>query len=267
MPELLEVEYYRRAAERVVGRRIVGIDAPDAWYLRGGIDADTLRAVLVGQPITAARRRGKLLLLDAGRAATLGLRFGMTGRLVVDGTAAIERLEYSSARRDPVWERFALRFAARREDRVGDGRLVVVDPRRLGSVRLDPDEAGLGPDAVGLGLAALRNALGGSRTPLKARLMDQARIAGLGNLLTDEILWRARLAPGREAGLLSAAELRRLQRTIATTLAELDERGGSHTGDLHVARVRGASCPRCGGGLARTQVGGRTTYWCPHEQR
>jgi formamidopyrimidine-DNA glycosylase len=142
----------------------------------------------------------------------------------------------------------------------------MIDPRRLGSVRLDPDEDALGPDAVGLGLAGLRAVLGQSRTALKARLMDQRHLAGLGNLLTDEILWRSRLAPGRAAGELTPAELRRLQRTIAVTLVELDERGGSHRGDLHVARVRGATCPRCHRSLARTQVGGRTTYWCPHEQ-
>src|SRR5690606_7502787 len=119
--------------------------------------------------------------------------FGMTGRLLVDGGAAIDRLEYSSDRNDPGWDRFVLTF---REG--GDLRLR--DPRRLGGIELDPDESRLGPDALGLTPAQLRRALDGSAQPLKARLLDQARIAGIGNLLADEILWRAGLDPARPAG-------------------------------------------------------------------
>ena len=131
--------------------------------------------------------------LDDQASAVLGLRFGMTGRLVVDDHAVIEKLEYSSAREVPEWRRFELGFA-------DGGTLVIVDPRRLGSVELDPDDTRLGPDAFGLSAGQLAGALEASRTALKARLLDQRRVAGLGNLLVDEILWRIGWTrPGRRA--------------------------------------------------------------------
>jgi formamidopyrimidine-DNA glycosylase len=258
VPELLEVEYYRRHAERTVGRRITAVHSPDVRY-RPGWSAEALAELLVGAEVSAARRHGKLLLLDLDGAPTLGLRFGMTGRLVVDGVAAIDKLEYASPRDEPKWERFAL-------DLAGGGRLAVVDPRRLGSVSVDPPSAGLGPEATTIGPSGLQKVLARSQAPLKARMMDQARLAGLGNLLTDEILWRAGLDPQRPAGGLSAAEVRRLHRVMRRTLEDLDGRGGSHTGDLYAARGRGRPCPRCGAPLGRATVGGRTTYWCRAEQ-
>jgi formamidopyrimidine-DNA glycosylase len=124
----------------------------------------------------------------------------------------------------------------------------------------------LGVDATTITLAQLGAALGASAAPLKARLMDQARIAGLGNLLTDETLWRAGLDPARPAGSLSPAERRRLHRHLRRTLDELTARGGSHTGELQVARARGASCPKDGAPLLRRTIGGRTTYSCPRHQ-
>ncbi len=260
MPEILEIEQYRQASEAAVGHRIVAVDAPDPWFLKGGLDASTLRDAVQGRTVTAARRRGKLLLLDLDDGAVLGLRFGMTGRLVVGGAAAVDKLE--SGRREvvPEWERVRLVLDA--------GPTVAVDdPRRLGGVVLDPDEDALGPDALALTRDELRAVLRDARTPLKARLMDQSRLAGLGNLLTDEALWRAGLDPRREAGSLDARAVGRLHRAIVETLADLGERGGSHTGDLMTARVRGGSCPRDGAPLVRSTVGGRTTYHCPRHQR
>jgi len=140
------------------------------------------------------------------------------------------------------------------------------DPRRLGGVILDPDEELLGPDALTLTLRQLRAALGESTAPLKARLMDQHRIAGLGNLLTDEILWRAGLDPQRPARSLGEDEVRRLHRHIRAGLDRLWERGGSHTGDLQVERRRGGVCPKDGTALSRRTIGGRTTYSCPLHQ-
>ena len=259
VPELVEVEAYRRLAQRAVGRVIAAVEAPDSWYLKGGLTAEELGAALPGEKVTAARRRGKLLLLDTTGPA-LGLRFGMTGRLVLDGEAGVEELIYSSRRREPAWDRFALVFS-------DSTRLAVSDPRRLGGVLLDPVEAHLGPDAATISPAELRVALSGSRRALKARLLDQARVAGIGNLLVDEMLWRAGLDPRRPAGELDANELRRLHRHLRATVAELSERGGSHTGDLMPARLRGSLCPRDGAALARDTVGGRTTWWCPAHQR
>lgn len=280
MPELIEIELYRRLAQRCVGRRIRHVSAPDPWYLEGGLDAVELEAALVGATVAAARRIGKLLLLDLADARaeegtddevgdgaelapdrpTLGLRFGMTGRLLVDGDAAIERLEYGSARAVPAWDRFGLRFD-------GGGDLVVRDPRRLGGVALEVDERRLGPDAATVDAERLSGVLDGSAAPLKVRLMDQRRLAGLGNLLTDEILWRAGLSPVRAAGSLTAPERMHLAAVVRATVAELTERGGSHTGDLQPARHRDGLCPRDGSVLRREAVGGRTTYWCPSHQR
>lgn len=253
------METYRRAADEVVGRVVERVHAPDDWFAKGETTPELLCRVLPGNRISGARRIGKLLLVDTD-GPVLGLRFGMTGRIVVDGGAPIEELIYSGTGDDPVWDRFGMEFAE-------GGSLVIRDPRRLGGVELDPDETRLGPDAASLTKAGLGAALAGSKAPLKARLLDQSRIAGLGNLLVDETLWRAGLAPGRGAGSLDGAELGRLSRTVRRTLAVLGERGGSHTGDLQPARVRGGFCPRDGVELRREQVGGRTTYWCPAHQR
>jgi formamidopyrimidine-DNA glycosylase len=259
MPEGLEIEIYRRTAEHVVGRTIERVHAPDAWFVKGGASPRQLRAAFTGRTIQAARRRGKLLMLDTD-GPVLGLRFGMTGRLVVDGVAPIAELEYGSDRDLPVWDRFALDFA-------GGGRLRVNDARRLGAVELDPDEDALGPDALSVTPAELAGVLAGSRAPLKARLMDQAHLAGIGNLLADETLWRAGLDPARPAGSLTAVERRRLHTTMRRVLTELAARGGSHTGDLQDQRRPDGVCPRDGTALQRRTIGGRTTYSCPRHQR
>jgi len=258
---MLEVEVYRRAAAAALGRPIVAVDAPDAWFLKGETTASQVVAALVGRSFVADRRRGKLLLLDTSDdGPTLGLRFGMTGVLELDGLDAIDQLQYSSHRKDPAWERFVVHFE-------GDSALRLRDPRRLGGVELDPDEDRLGPDAASVGAAELGRILATSDAPLKARLMDQARLAGLGNLLTDEILWRAGLDPARPSRSLGPAEVRRLHRHLGRTLEELGERGGSHMGDLQEARRRGGTCPRDGAPLDRRTIGGRTTYSCPAHQR
>jgi len=260
MPEMLEVEYYRRLAAGALDREIVAVDAPDAWYLRRGLTADVVTDVLVGARFVRDARIGKLLVLDTDRDATLGLRFGMTGMLEVDDLQALDKLQYSSATRDDRWVRFRVTFA-------DGGTMRMHDPRRLGGVELDPPVARLGIDAFALTRGQLRDVLAGSEAPLKARLMDQARVAGLGNLLTDEILWRAALDPARPAGSLDDREVRRLHTHVRSTLAQLLDRGGSHLGDLMDARAPGADCPRCGAHLLRRTIGGRTTYSCSKHQR
>jgi formamidopyrimidine-DNA glycosylase len=265
VPELPEIEAYRRLAERAVGREVVGVRAPDPWYLKRGADEAGLSAALVGRRVSDARRHGKLLLLDTvAPGPTLGLRFGMTGRLLVDGIPGVDVLLYSSSADLAAWDRFTLEFAARRGR---SGVLVVRDPRRLGGVELDPDESRLGPDALTLRVGELRPALGASAAPLKARIMDQAKVAGMGNLVADEVLWRAGLDPVRPAGSLTDAEVRRLARVVRSTLDDLITRGGSHTGDLMPARRPGGRCPRDGAELVRRTVAGRTTWSCPRHQR
>lgn len=261
MPELPEVEQYRRLAERsALGRTIAAVVAEDAWFRKRGTTVAALRTALEGSTFTAARRTGKLLLLDASSGAVLGLRFGMTGTLLVDGEAGIDELVYGSHRASPSWDRFTVVF--------GDGgKLCVNDPRRLGGVELDPDVAALGPDAHGITPTQLRQALVGSRVALKARLMDQSHVAGVGNLVADEALWRAGLDPVRPAGSLAASEVAALRSALRSTLRDLLRRGGSHTGDLWEHRVPGGLCPIDGAELVRRTVGGRTTWSCPRHQR
>ena len=246
-------------AERVVGRHVARVEAPDDWYLKGGLTAEVAAAALHGRRLEGARRIGKLLLLDTD-GPTVGLRFGMTGRLVIDGVPGVDELRYASIRDVPAWDRFVVGFAE-------GGELRMRDPRRLGGVSLDPDEAALGVDAASVGPAQLRDVVAGSRAPLKARLMDQARLAGVGNLIADEVLYRASLDPARPAGSLDPAEVRRLHRHLRATIDELLERGGSHLGDLIPARGPGGTCPRDGTPLLRRTVGGRTTWSCPVHQR
>lgn len=259
MPELIEVEQYRRVAEEAVGRRVDGVDVLDPPYVRGGVDGPGLADAVEGSTIVAADRLGKVLLLETDRDHTLGLRFGMTGRLLVDGVSPIERLEYSPIGHRDEWVRVRFRLG-------GGGDLTIVDPRRLGSVVLDPDLSGLGPDAASVSLSVFRGVLGTSQVAVKARLLDRSKLAGVGNLIADETLWQSQIDPARPAGSLDDDEVRRLHRGLRSTIRRLTRRGGSHTGDLQASRGRGMPCPRCGAMLARRTIGGRTTYSCPREQ-
>ncbi len=268
MPEILEVESARALIEaRALHREIASVHAPDAWFLKRGLTPRAVRAALTGNELVDARRRGKLMLIDTRRAGSvpqrrgcvLGLHLGMSGRVLIDGEAAGDPLLYASNRPDVAWHRFGLHFA-------DGGSLFLRDPRRLGAVELDPDEDRLGPDAFDLTLAELRAITARSRAPVKAVLMDQSRIAGLGNLLCDEVLWRAGIDPARAADTLDADDTRRLHRAVRDTLRILGRRGGSHTGDLTSQREPGAHCPKDGAPLVRRTVGGRTTYSCPAHQ-
>jgi formamidopyrimidine-DNA glycosylase len=258
MPEILEAEAARvHLAALACDRTISKVDTPDTWFLRRGTTPRAVRAPLVGRSFVAARRIGKQLILEtSNRGPSLGLHLGMSGRVIIDGTEAGNNLIYASNRDDSRWYRFTVHF----ED---GGWCALRDPRRLGGVELEPDTERFGVDAFDLSASSLERALQ-SRAALKPLLMDQSRIAGLGNMLVDEILWRAGFAPERPAATLDDAECRALLRAIRTTLRVLGARGGSHTGDL--SRTNETNCPRDGERLQRSTVGGRTTFWCPSHQ-
>jgi formamidopyrimidine-DNA glycosylase len=258
MPEMLEVESARALIEaRGLHRRIARVYAPDAWFLKRGLTARAVAVALRGHELTAARRRGKLILVDTDGGPVLGLHLGMSGRVLIDDEEAGDPLIYSSNRRVPEWHRFGVHF-------VDGGELMLRDPRRLGAAELDPDEDRLGPDALTLTRAQLDVALGRRTAPVKAVLMDQARIAGLGNLLVDEVLWRAGIDPTRAPVDIDDDERRQLHKSIRDTLRVLGRRGGSHMGDM--PRERDVPCPRDGALLQRRTVGGRTTFSCPVHQ-
>jgi formamidopyrimidine-DNA glycosylase len=265
VPEILEVELYRGLAEKALGRTIEKVWMVDSRYGRGGTTARRLQVALRGHVLTEARRRGKLLLLDTDEGPTLGVRFGMTGGLVVDSVAALDRLLYGPGVFGDKWVRARITFA-------DGGHLLLHDPRRFGSLELAPDESRLGPDALTVTLGELSAALAGTAArgdraaPLKAQLMDQERVAGIGNLLADEILWRAGLDPGRRTPLTDS-ELHALHKALRATLRQLGRRGGSHMGELMEERRVGGRCPKDGAELRVATVGGRTTWWCPVHQR
>ena len=190
---------------------------------------------------------GRILVTDAAGALSEG------GDRVPGEPAAAQ------ADRRPEWTRFSITFA-------DGGTLRLFDKRRLGRVRLDPDLTALGPDAERIGVAAFRDRVGRGTAPVKARLLDQSVLAGVGNLLADETLWQARLDPRRRVDTLRRDELTTLHRALRTATRAAVRHGGVHTGVVMPHRHPDGHCPRCGAVMARATVGGRTTWFCPREQ-
>ena len=246
MPELPEAERARQQIERALGREIVAVDDADSYVCRPHAPGE-IASALTGRRLTHAHRRGKFLWAETDGGPDLGLHLGMAGRIVID--------------EDPVaWDRFALEFA-------DGGRLALRDKRRLGRALIEPDFDHVGPDAAEVSRDVFRERVGRGTIALKARLLDQGSISGVGNLLADETLWRARLNPKTPAGELSVDELDRLRRELRAATRDAIRNGGVHTGRFMPAREKGGACPRCGTPLARDTVGGRTTFWCPACQK
>jgi formamidopyrimidine-DNA glycosylase len=244
MPELPEAERARKTLERVVGRRIARVDDRDTYVCRPHAPGEIADA-LIGHEFATAHRRGKFLWVDTVDGPVLGLHLGMAGHIVLEGRGET-----------PRWDRFAVEF--------DDGtRFALRDKRRLSRAVLNPDFSHVGPDAADVGRDDFRRLIGTGRTPVKARLLDQRAISGVGNLLADQVLWQARLAPGRPVSELTTEDLDRLRRELRSAIRSAVRKGGAHTGDFVPARGRDGFCPRCGDGLLRATIGGRTTYWCP----
>lgn len=260
VPEILEVESYRRLAERVVGSTITRGWA-DVYMAKKLHAPSTWARAVKGLTITSTSRRGKLMLLETN-GPRLGVRFGMTGVLLLDGDAGIEGLFYGPHDFQSKWLRGGLAFE--------DGRrLVVHDPRRLARFEIDPDLHELGPDALTLTRRQFDQVVHverGEGPAIKARLLDQSRVAGVGNLLGDEILFRAGVDPRTPVGTLDAEQRVRLYDAFRWTMRTLSRRGGSHLGDHMDARFPGGLCPRDGGAMLIATIGGRTTYWCSLHQ-
>ena len=146
------------------------------------------------------------------------------------------------------------------------GTLLLVDPRRFGRVRLDPPVDELGPDAGDITRIQFRAAFASGTAPVKARLLDQSAIAGIGNLLADQALWLAKIDPRRPIRDLTRNDVNRLYRAVLASVASAVGAGGVHTLSILPYRKPGALCPRDGVPMVTGQVGGRTTWWCPREQ-
>ena len=246
MPELPEAERARRTLESALERTIVAVDDRDSYVCRPHPPGEIADA-LVGHRLHTAHRRGKFMWLETEDGPALGLHLGMAGRILVDPEDTTR------------WDRFTVEF----ED---GGRLVLRDKRRLGRAVLNPDYSHVGPDVALVSRDEFRRRIGTGRAPIKARLLDQGAISGVGNLLADEALWHARIAPTRIVSTLSTEELDRLRREIRAAVRLAIRRGGAHTGRFVAARGRDGVCPRDGHRLERASVGGRTTYWCPECQ-
>jgi formamidopyrimidine-DNA glycosylase len=244
MPELPEAERARQEIDRALGREIVAVDDADTYVCRPHAPGE-IAAALVGHRLTSAHRRGKFLWAETDGGPILGLHLGMAGRIVVDAEPALRG-----------WDRFALEFA-------DGGRLALRDKRRLGRAVLEPDHSRVGPDAADVSRAEFRRRIGRGTAPIKARLLDQQAIAGVGNLLADEALWRAGLSPRRPAGELSEEELDALRRALRAATRDAMRQGGVHTGQIIAHRRPGEHCPRDGTTMTRATIGGRTTWWCP----
>lgn len=257
MPELPDVEGWRRfLAEHALRRVVRRVTAPGADVLRNTTPQGLGRA-LSGRRLVNAVRQGKWVWTPSDGPATVVWHFGMTGALVRTG-----------------------RGEARHEhDRVTlvlDGCEVRLRmARKLGGVWLahgDGDVTAvtgpLGPDAHGIDLAAFGAALGG-RGSVKSALLDQRRLAGAGNLVADEVCWRARVHPERRCASLDDGEVRALHGALQAVLDAAVPCGRVPPRADWLTGARAGSnpvCPRCATPLARGRVAGRTTWWCPTEQ-
>ncbi|MER6127576.1 DNA-formamidopyrimidine glycosylase family protein [Streptomyces sp. NPDC001795] len=259
MPELPDVEGFRRVLQSCAkGRVIQRVDVRDAGVLHG-VSARRLRHALEGRRFTEPERHGKWLLAHTGEGPTLMLHFGMTGQLVcgrpADAAEAHDRVLFTVS---------------------GDRQLRYRDQRKLQGLWLADDDCAvarllvrLGPDAMAVDLKEFEAVLSSRRGRVKTVLTDQSVLAGLGNLLADEILWHARLRPTGRASDLTGAERRRLYTHMRRTLRSAVTAGCVPRRDSWLTGHRDdlfPTCPRCGDLLCRSRMAGRTTVWCPQCQ-
>jgi len=271
LPELPEVETIRRdLVPRVVGRRFTAVEVmPGAEKVVALPSPAEFRQALPGLRIEGIERRGKYLLFPLSDGRYLIVHLRMTGALIHRPAGA------------PADGYLRVRLVL--DDKT---ELRYTDLRKLGMMWLVDDPApvvgGLGPDALEALLPeTLRSLLDGRRAPVKVVLMDQARLAGLGNIYADEALFLAGVRPQRPAGGLTGAEMKRLHRAVGEVLREAmghrgssfrdyvdaEGRGGEHQLHVKVYRRSGEPCYVCGAAIERIKLGGRSTHFCPRCQK
>jgi formamidopyrimidine-DNA glycosylase len=259
MPELPEVETFKRYLDSTsLHQRITGVEVRDAYVLKR-VFARELARRLKGRRFENSRRHGKHLFVRAGNELWLRLHFGMTGSL--------EYLNHDEVA--PKTARVIFCFANK-------CRLAFDDQRKFGEIELirDIDEflqtRGLGPDALEISLSQFKAILGKHRGAVKAILLNQQLIAGIGNLYADEILFRARAQPASEAARLSDKDLRRLFRSthyvLEKAIALKTDFNRLPKSWLLTHRGKRGRCPRCGRALKSATIGGRTSWFCTHCQ-
>jgi formamidopyrimidine-DNA glycosylase len=283
MPELPEVETVRRGLLPVVEGVVIAraeVNRPDLrWPL-----PERMAERLTGRRVLALRRRSKYILADLDSGETLLVHLGMSGRMLISGVmlGQFHHDHPAPQKHDHV----VLHMA-------NGARVTFNDARRFGAMDLMPTAtsethpllAGLGPEPFGndFNEPYLAARLQGRRTPIKAALLDQRIVAGLGNIYVAETLYRARISPLRLAGDLKPKAVRALVPTIRDVLAEAIDAGGSSLRDFRQANGElgyfskhfqvydreGQPCetPGCKGTITRTVQSGRSSFWCPACQR
>jgi len=258
VPELPDVEHFRSVVQaHAVGQSICRIEAIDPSVLRN-CGAAALGRQLHKRRFANTDRHGKWLIVGTS-GSTLVFHFGMTGSL-----------EWSSDRDD--------RHPHTRTVFVtGGGELRYRDQRKLGGIWIAHSREAVnaiigaqGPDALDLSATEFARALSGRRGAIKTVLMDQSVVAGLGNMLTDEILWRAGVHPARAADSLDVAQRQRIHRSLRSALrrAVADGRIPRDRSWLSGSRDKTApQCARCGVALHESRIAGRRSLWCPHCQQ
>ncbi len=290
MPELPEVEtIVRRLSESVPGRRIDRAEILRANVVRG--TPRRFATAIEGRTVERVRRRAKFIAaeLDDGRVWVTHLR--MSGRYLVQPPGG--RGNGRSARRR-VADVAGLPAYTRAVFTLDDGtRLLYIDARTLGGMELlsrgewEVRSAALGPEPLepDFTAAVLESRLAGSRQPVKPFLLDQTKVAGIGNIYAVEALWRARVSPRRRARNVGPVRAARLHRAIVDVLGEALSRSGTSLGAtyldyadgdgepggfyelLNVYDREGLPCPRCGTSIRRIVQAQRSTYYCPECQR
>jgi formamidopyrimidine-DNA glycosylase len=265
MPELPDVEGFKRVLVRRGLRKTIGRVVVSDPRILGKLSVAAFAARLQGASLVTARRHGKHLMARIDRGGWLTLHFGMTGALH----------SVPSPDKEPPFTRVRLDFA-------NDGCLAYSNKRMIGRVGLVEDasdfiaEERLGPDALdrGLDFPTFREAVLSSKRDVKSVLMDQAIVAGIGNIYSDEILFQARLNPAARMDQLAPNELKHLYEQTREVLKTAIARGaGSEEfiermpkGSLLPERKKGGRCPRCRAPLRVFKLGGRTAYCCPRCQ-
>ena len=259
MPELPEVEIFKRYLDRTsLRQRIVRVDVQRPYVLKG-ISASELTRQLKGRRFESSRRHGKHLFVRAGRDVWLRLHFGMTGSL-----------EYLNAdQQTPPYARVLFRFVKNR-------RLAFDDPRQFGEIGLLNDVDAyltartIGPDALKVSFSRFKKVLT-RRGAVKAVLLNQKLISGIGNLYADEILFRARIHPATQTSAFkqkAIAKLFRATRDILKKAIEAKANADRMPNSWVLPhRGRGGKCPRCRRQLKSATIGGRTAWFCAHCQK
>jgi formamidopyrimidine-DNA glycosylase len=297
LPELPEVETVRRDLQaELTGRWITAASPTGVRTFRRYPDVSDVVGRTVGRRLVTVDRRGKYLALrlDSGDAIVVHLR--MSGQLlVVAPPAPLVRhthavFAFSAALESAALESAAAPVQPEHPNRIGEAvELRFVDPRTFGEVFVTtgdlPELAELGVEPLDPDLdpAGLHRLVRPRHVGLKALLLDQRVVVGIGNIYADEILWRARIRPTRTGDTLTKPQAARLHDSIVTTLGEAIAHRGSSLADeqyrdlygavgdyqrFHNAHGReGQPCPRCGSAIRRVRVAGRSTYFCPRCQR